>query len=162
MICGYVGYQSNAHINRSGAIKAFSQFSPNPNDQDTGFRRAKKQLFSTVLKTANFDPLRSCISTSDAGSQYRCGRVGRGIQPPSTPHAPPHQHTYPKKHLKRLFFHFSTRALRTDGRTGRRTDGLFKNRDNLGIFKCSRDNFIRNRDIHYMRNRGNNCVSSVM
>ena len=27
-------------------------------------------------------------STSDAGSQYRCGRVGRGIQPPSTPHGP--------------------------------------------------------------------------
>ena len=28
-------------------------------------------------------------STSDAGSQYRCGRVGRGSQPPSTPNAPP-------------------------------------------------------------------------
>ena len=23
--------------------------------------------------------------SSDAGSQYRCGRVGRSIQPPSTP-----------------------------------------------------------------------------
>ena len=23
--------------------------------------------------------------TSDAGSQYRCGRVGRGIQPPASP-----------------------------------------------------------------------------
>ena len=28
-------------------------------------------------------------STSDAGSQYRCGRVGRGGLPPSTPNAPP-------------------------------------------------------------------------
>ena len=28
-------------------------------------------------------------STSDAGTQYRCGRVGRGSQPPSTPNAPP-------------------------------------------------------------------------
>ena len=27
--------------------------------------------------------------TSDAGSKYRCGRVGRGSQPPSTPNAPP-------------------------------------------------------------------------
>ena len=26
---------------------------------------------------------------SDAGSQYRCGRVGRGIQPQSTPQLPP-------------------------------------------------------------------------
>ena len=117
MICGYVGYQSNAHINRSGAIKAFSQFSPNPNDQDTGFRRAKKQLFSTVLKTANFDPLRSCISTSDAGSQYRCGRVGRGIQPPSTPHAPPPTHI-PKKTSKTLVFPLFDSCV-----TDRRTDG---------------------------------------
>ena len=29
--------------------------------------------------------------TSDAGSQYRCGRVIRGRQPPSTPH-PTHTH----------------------------------------------------------------------
>ena len=27
--------------------------------------------------------------TSDAGSQYRCGRMGRGSQPPSTPNTPP-------------------------------------------------------------------------
>ena len=32
--------------------------------------------------------------TSDAGSQYRCGRMGRGIQPPSTPQTPLHTHTY--------------------------------------------------------------------
>ena len=25
-----------------------------------------------------------CFETSDTGSQYCCGRVGRGIQPPST------------------------------------------------------------------------------
>ena len=31
--------------------------------------------------------------TSDAGSQYRCGRVGRGIQPPSTPNTHPNIHT---------------------------------------------------------------------
>ena len=33
--------------------------------------------------------------TSDSGSQYRCGWVGRGIQPPSTPQPPPlHTKTY--------------------------------------------------------------------
>ena len=38
----------------------------------------------------------------------------------SNPHPhpmPPQQHAYPKKQLKRSFFHFSTRGLRTDGRT---------------------------------------------
>ena len=49
------------------------------------------------------------LRTSDAGSQYRCGQVGRGIQPPSTPHAPPQTHQ-PKKHLKRQFFHFLTQG----------------------------------------------------
>ena len=34
-------------------------------------------------------------STSDAGSQYRCGRVGRGIQPPFTPQ-PARTQTYTK------------------------------------------------------------------
>ena len=35
-----------------------------------------------------------CNLTSDAGSQYRCGRVGRGIQPPATPQHPFHTETY--------------------------------------------------------------------
>ena len=34
--------------------------------------------------------------TSDAGSQYCCGRVGRGIQPPSTPKPTPNTQTYTK------------------------------------------------------------------
>ena len=34
--------------------------------------------------------------TSDAGSQYRCGRVGRGIQPPSTPKPIPYTQSYTK------------------------------------------------------------------
>ena len=34
--------------------------------------------------------------TSDAGSQYRCGRVGRGFQPPSTPIPIPNTQTYTK------------------------------------------------------------------
>ena len=64
--------------------------------------------------------------TSDAGSQYRCGRVGRGSQPPSTPNAPTNPpsntHTH-KKLLKRSFSHFSTRG---HGPTDRRTNGRTK------------------------------------
>ena len=44
----------------SGAIEAISQFPPI--HRDTGFRGAKKELFSTLFITTNFDPLRSCIS----------------------------------------------------------------------------------------------------
>ena len=58
--------------------------------------------------------------TSDARSQHRRGRVGRGVQPPFTIHAP-HLHTYTyihKKHRKRSFSHFFTHATEpTDGRT---------------------------------------------
>ena len=54
---------------------------------------------------------------NDAGSQYRCGRVGRGILPPSIPHAPL---TYTKNYLKCSFSHFSTRV---HGPTDRPTDG---------------------------------------
>ena len=46
--------------------------------------------------------------TSDAGSQYRCGRVGRGIQLPSTPQTPFHTQTYIKS-IQNV--HFSTFRL---------------------------------------------------
>ena len=53
-------------------------------------------------------------------SQYRYGRVGRGILPPSTPHAPL---TYTKNHLKCSFSHFSTHVHEpTDQPTDRQTD----------------------------------------
>ena len=55
------------------------------------------------------------LKTSDAGSRYRRRRVGRGIKPPSIPHAS-HIH---KIHLKRSFSHFSTRV---QGPTDRPTD----------------------------------------
>ena len=63
--------------------------------------------------------------TSDAGSQYRCGRVGRGIQPQSTPHTPtintqthPQHSNTQKKYQKCSFSHFSTRwPLPTNQRT---------------------------------------------
>ena len=66
--------------------------------------------------------------TSDAGSQYRCGRLGRGIKPPTTPQTPFHTQSYIKSIQNA---HFSTFRLdhlygRTDGPTNGRTDGRTK------------------------------------
>ena len=44
--------------------------------------------------------------TSDAGSQYRCGWVGRVIQPPSTSQLPPHTQTHTKSIQNTLFSTF--------------------------------------------------------
>ena len=62
--------------------------------------------------------------TSDAGSQYRCGRVGRGIQPPSTPKPTPNTQTYAKsiKNARFLTFQLDDPG-RTDGPMDRRTNG---------------------------------------
>ena len=60
--------------------------------------------------------------TSDEGSQYRCGRVGMGIQSPSTPKPPtPHTNIH-----KSLFFHFSTWSTHTNGLTDQLTNGRTK------------------------------------
>jgi len=67
--------------------------------------------------------------TSDAGSQYRCGRPTGGQGRPTTIHIPTPP---PNKHVQRSFYHFSTHAhgptdgptdQRTDQRTDGRTDG---------------------------------------
>ena len=64
--------------------------------------------------------------TSDAGSQYRRGRVGRGIQPQSTPKPQPHTLKHTQKVSETLVFplflldHHGTMDQRngpTDGRT---------------------------------------------
>ena len=60
------------------------------------------------------------LKTSDAGSQYCCGWVGRGIQPPSTPQSPSHTRTYTKS-IKNC--RFSTFRLDHHGPTDQRTDG---------------------------------------
>ena len=61
------------------------------------------------------------VKTSDAGSQYRCGRVGRGIQPHPHPNPPPTlKHTL--KVSKTLVFPLFN-SMTTDRRTDRRTDG---------------------------------------
>ena len=65
------------------------------------------------------------MKTSDAGSQYRCGWVGRGIQPPSTPKPTPTlKHTQKvSKMLVFLLFNSMTPDGWTDQRTNGRTDG---------------------------------------
>ena len=52
------------------------------------------------------------------GSQYRCGRVGRGIQPPSTPQV---HHSHTQNASKTLIFALFDSCSRTDGPTDRRT-----------------------------------------
>ena len=61
--------------------------------------------------------------TNDAGSQYRCGQAGTGIQPPSTPQVP-HSHT--QNASKTLVFALFDSCSRTDGRIDGRTDGRTK------------------------------------
>ena len=69
------------------------------------------------------------IQTSDVGSQYRCGRVGRGIQPPASPQPHPQLPSHTLTHtntqcnncsiINARFSHFQ---LECDGRTNGRTD----------------------------------------
>ena len=75
-----------------------------------------------AIRTLKFSSLAAFTfdwETSDAGSQYRCGRLGRGVKPPSHP---PHIDTH-KKYPKRLFFHISTRSLPMDGPMDGPADG---------------------------------------
>ena len=67
----------------------------------------------------------SQVETSDAGSQYCCGRVDRGIQPRFAHQLPPHTQTYTKSIQNARFFHFLTQSLLLDGRTNtdQKTDG---------------------------------------
>ena len=64
------------------------------------FQQGQNQNKSTRLYDDSFvvhlkSDLAECNKTSDAGSRYCCGRVGRGTKPPSTPiHNPtPFKHT---------------------------------------------------------------------
>ena len=62
------------------------------------------------------------MRTSDAGSQYCCGRVSRGFQPPSTPQYPLLTNIH-KRYLKRFSFCFWTIIM--DRRTNKWTDKAF-------------------------------------
>ena len=57
------------------------------------------------------------LKTSYAGSQCRCGRVGRGMQPPSIPQVPHSQAQKVSKTLVSALFYFCSWTDRRDGRT---------------------------------------------
>ena len=104
---------------------SWSRFRPLEGHQ---FKENRKQRYVPIVCAGCIMFERSpVLETSDAGSQYCCGRVGRGSQPPSTPNAPPNPPFQPKhihkNVLKGLFSHFSTRA---HGATDPRTDGWTK------------------------------------
>ena len=59
-------------------------------------------LFVSIMTDRSMDGPKERLKaevTSDAGSQYRCGRVGRGIQPLCTPQPPAQQTNIRKKYL---------------------------------------------------------------
>ena len=53
-----------------------------------------------LRKTGVVEKLSVRLITSDAGSQYRCGRVGRGIQPQASPPPPPQAPSYTLTHTQ--------------------------------------------------------------
>ena len=63
------------------------------------------------------------LGTSDARSQYRCGRVGRGIQPPFTTQTTPNTQTFTKS-IKNARFVKSITA--SNGPMDQRMDGWTK------------------------------------
>ena len=60
--------------------------------------------------------------TSDAGSQYRCGRVGRGIRPPSIPTSNTQTYTKSIENARFPTFQLDHHDGRTNGPTDQRTD----------------------------------------
>ena len=77
--------QHNGHGQTKSVVacKLLVLWTQKVNDTDICFHEMKNTRINAAL---------SIDETSDAGSRYRCGRVGRGIQPPSIPHAP-HRYT---------------------------------------------------------------------
>ena len=87
--------------------------------------RTDEASYRVACPQLKMKDLRCCtLITSDAGSQYRCGRVGRGVQPPSHPR-PPHTHSNTqtitiatsKMRVLTLF-----KSIVTDPRTNKPTD----------------------------------------
>ena len=74
------------------------------------------------------------MKTSDAGSQYRCGRVGRGIQALFTPQPTSNTQTYTKS-IENAHFQLDHHDGRTDRRTDRRTNRQTNGQTNDGQTK---------------------------
>ena len=61
--------------------------------------------------------------TSDAGSQYRCGQVGGGVQPPANPIPHPSHTNIHKKYPKCLLTYRLNHYQQTNGPTDQQTNG---------------------------------------
>ena len=94
----------------------------------------KIMTLKSIIDMSNTNNAQMCLirQTSDAGSQYRCGRVGRGIQPPSKPHSPP---SYTQTHTKSIqnacfstfwLDHYGPTDGLSDGPTGGQTKPLIE------------------------------------
>ena len=100
------------------------------------YRTSSSRLLGSFKKSAMMDSTVSIVLTghlhqdywdcltSDAGSQYRCGWVGRGIQPPSTPQ--PTHNTHTQKVSKTLIFPLFDSITMMDGPKDQWTDGRTK------------------------------------
>ena len=65
------------------------------------YKMIGRKLAVKVIYMIQFQNCYETIITSDAGSQYRCGRVGRGIKAPSTPQV---LHSHAQNASKTLVF----------------------------------------------------------
>ena len=79
------------------------------------------------LTHTTFSPTQFWLN-KDTGSQYCCGWVGRGIQPPSTSQPTCNTQTYTKSVENACFptFQLDHHDQRTDGRTNGRTKPLIE------------------------------------
>ena len=102
---------------RSGVLTIFFDLWFVPGRRDTNFHivLCGIKLYQKISRN------RLIIVTSDAGSQYRCGRMGRGIQPPSTPQPRSNTQTYTKS-IENARFQLDHHDGPTDQPTNRRTD----------------------------------------
>ena len=73
------------------------------------YLKKDKKTFEMKRTDRHTDKVTQISLTNIAGLQYRHERVGRGVQPPSTPHAPP-LHTYTQQVIQGLHMVSGTRC----------------------------------------------------
>ena len=83
-----------------------------------GARNIFLSFVNSIVMHGNMKKHQIKTKTSGAGSQYRCGRVGRGSQPPSKPNTLSNTDTYTKS-FKTLVFPLFNSCSRTNGRTNK-------------------------------------------
>ena len=121
----------------SSSTQSSEIFSPSDQQSEILVNLVRKELYKSIIEILQHGLIDGPNAgewwrmrterreTSDAGSQYRCGRVGRGIQPQSAPKPTPTlKHT--QKVSKTLVFPLFNSITMTDGPKERRTDGRTK------------------------------------